>query len=114
MATGVINRRPDDIVRPTCNKGGCYETFEIPYKDRILVKYCPNHDRSGYWNDGVLVNDVFQDVENCENIARARIGGQWYWILSVSISGKRLLVKRGNAKPFGVSTSDVTDWTGIG
>lgn len=112
MATGVISRKPNDIVRPTCSKFSCLTTFEIPYRDRMRARYCPEHDQTEYWAS--KRPDSFHDVKGHENIARAKVNGQWHHILSVSMSGKRLLVKRGNSKPFGVDTSDITEWAGIG
>lgn len=113
MATGVISRKPNDIVRPTCSKFSCLTTFEIPYRDRMRARYCPTHDQTGYWAS--KRPQTFFEVDGHENIARAKINGKWHTILSVSVTGKRILVAlRVNTKPFGVSVSDVEDWAGIG
>lgn len=112
MSNKVISRRPDDIVRPTCSNFWCHTVFEIPYRDRAKARYCPEHDQSGYW-DAQRPQTFFQ-VPNHENVGRAKIKGQWHHIISVSLTGRRILVKRGRAKAFGFSVADVEDWTGIG
>ena len=112
MATGVINRRPDDIVRPTCSKFSCLTTFEIPYRDRMLARYCPEHDQSGYWAS--KRPQTFHDIPNRENVARVKYQGKWHWIEQISLSGRRLMIKRGRAKAFPISANEIEDVAGLG
>lgn len=111
MATGVINRKPNDIVRPTCSKFSCLTTFEIPYRDRMLARYCPEHDQTGYWDThgqpaptedehaSIKDHPLYHNILQQDADVRIVVKGKRYHIAMISPTGKRVKVKMGGGEP---------------
>lgn len=116
---------PERQVLVTCGK--CSTRFQVPWTLRCLGRYCPSHDQKGFWDRRPNLMTQFQETPLNHDVTlkslrdmytqnnfipfRGKVGGKWYRIVEVSLSGRRLRLRMGGGTAKAFAVTDIEDFS---